>query len=274
MISGAVKVLVILNFLTFIYSASSWQTKRNQTMDPNWHQASSPVPVFKTRADLAGILERERFSTGVELGVQRGEYSKVILATWKACTKYVLVDLWATQKNYTDAANVHQAEQDENMKIALENLKQWQSVIMICRNYTTYCAIQFPVHFFDFVYVDARHDRLGVTVDLDDWWPKVRRNGLMCGHDFVTQDDGPQQGRQDWTKNYDGSIDHSRQVPAVCNSYIGLVNLHVFLLYLYMLGGVWSSCRFCNVCSSSDSSFISRSSMEHVVHQEIGIING
>ena len=219
MISGVVKIFGIITFLAFFNSALSWQSKRNHTMDPIWR----PVPVFKTRDDLAGILERERFSTGVELGVQRGEYSKVILATWKACTKYVLVDLWATQKNYADSANIHQAGQEENMIKALENVKPWQSIITTCRNYTTYCATQFPDQFFDFVYVDARHDRLGVAVDLNDWWPKVRRNGLMCGHDFVTQDDGPQQSGQDWTKNYDGSIDHSQQVPAVCNSFIGLV---------------------------------------------------
>ena len=47
--------------------------------------------------------------------------------------------------------------------------------------------MNYPDEYFDFVYVDARHDRLGVMDDLHAWWPKIADGGMMCGHDFVTQ---------------------------------------------------------------------------------------
>jgi len=37
----------------------------------------------------------------------------------------------------------------------------------------------------DYVYVDARHDYAGVKEDLEAWWPKLRKGGLLAGHDFI-----------------------------------------------------------------------------------------
>jgi hypothetical protein len=39
-------------------------------------------------------------------GVQAGLFSKDILARWKSCEKYILVDLWHQQERYDDTANV------------------------------------------------------------------------------------------------------------------------------------------------------------------------
>jgi predicted O-methyltransferase YrrM len=38
---------------------------------------------------------------------------------------------------------------------------------------------------FDFVYIDARHDYASALEDIRDWWPKVRRGGILAGHDYV-----------------------------------------------------------------------------------------
>lgn len=35
------------------------------------------------------------------------------------------------------------------------------------------------------VYVDARHDKCGVTEDLNKWWPKLKQGGFFAGHDMV-----------------------------------------------------------------------------------------
>lgn len=84
----------------------------------------------------------------------------------------------------------------------------------VCRNYTTVCAKRIDDGYLDYVYVDARHDRKGVLVDLEAWWPKIRAGGILAGHDFTTQElwgSGPGE-HQNWTINYDGSIDVSGRV--------------------------------------------------------------
>jgi len=65
---------------------------------------------------------------------------------------------------------------------------------------------------FDFVYVDARHDYKGVYEDMVAYWPKLKKGGIMAGHDYVTQFEGPQQGGQRWQVNYDGTEDKTNTV--------------------------------------------------------------
>jgi hypothetical protein len=42
----------------------------------------------------------------------------------------------------------------------------------------------YPDLFFDFVYVDADHAEPCVKKDCNDWWPKVKMGGIICGHDY------------------------------------------------------------------------------------------
>ena len=167
----------------------------------------SPIPILQRRADIAALLENEKLMVGAELGVLHGTFAADTLKQWPSALQYVLVDLWAPQENYLDLANAGEDVQDSRLRDAKANTAPWADKVQICRNLTTACAELFPPAHFDYVYVDARHDRKGVLEDLEAWWPLVRPDGLVCGHDFVTQQEGPQQSGQDWTKNFDGTVD-------------------------------------------------------------------
>src|SRR3990167_3969204 len=39
----------------------------------------------------------------------------------------------------------------------------------------------------DFVYIDAEHTEMAVLSDALRWYPKVRKGGILSGHDFTTQ---------------------------------------------------------------------------------------
>jgi len=170
------------------------------------------VPTFKTRNDLGNVMQSEGFTVGVELGVQNGYYAAEMLRNWPNCTEYNLVDLWGHQENYHDFANADQETQDLIYADAMNNVKPWEEKIKVCRNYTTECVKTHDDGYFDFIYVDARHDFKGVSVDLAAYWPKLKVGGIMAGHDYVTQDDGPEGGGQDWTTNFDGTEDLTRTV--------------------------------------------------------------
>ena len=130
---------------------------------PNGVLTGPGVPTFMTRDDLGKVIEGEHnFTRGVELGVQRGLYSKTILSQWTSCKEYHLVDIWAHQENYEDIANVNQGKQNEIYDSAMKNVAQWKEKIHVCRKYTTHCALLYDDDYFDFIYVDARHDFKGV----------------------------------------------------------------------------------------------------------------
>jgi len=158
---------------------------------------------------LGDICQQENLLAGVEVGVQGGVFAKEMLTRWKSCKSYLLVDLWAKQENYQDLANADNARQELIMQDAMRNVSPWQSIIKVCRNYSTACAHHIPAASLDFVYIDARHDYKGVLQDLRSYWPKLRVGGILAGHDYVAQDDGPAQSGQNWTVNYDGTVDPS-----------------------------------------------------------------
>jgi len=53
-------------------------------------------------------------------------------------------------------------------------------------NIVAHSARTHPSDSLDFIYVDARHDYCGVKEDLINWWPKLKKHGIMCGHDYMT----------------------------------------------------------------------------------------
>ena len=98
---------------------------------------------------------------GVELGVQSGEFFESVANKWQIADLYVLVDIWATQSNYADAANKDEIEQLHLMNLAKkvgDKMKRngYVKEIELCRNYTSECVHNYPDGFFDFIYVDAR----------------------------------------------------------------------------------------------------------------------
>ena len=116
---------------------------------------------------------------GVEVGVNRGDFSQIILNTSNP-TQLYLVDCWeyhpGINKDY-DRDAAYQFVQDRFR----ENPK-----VHIVKAYSTAAAQQFTDEFFDFVYLDADHSYEAVTADLEAWWCKVKPGGTLAGHDYFT----------------------------------------------------------------------------------------
>ena len=95
------------------------------------------IPPFRVREDLGHILQKEGHLIGAELGVQRGVFARNILKRWARNQEYHLIDIWEQQSNYNDIANVAQAEQDVIYIEAMQNVKEYQEQVRVCRNWTT-----------------------------------------------------------------------------------------------------------------------------------------
>lgn len=195
------------------------------------------IPPLRKRNHLGHLLESEGKTSGVELGVQRGIFAADILSQWPSAKRYVLVDLWSTQTNYNDIANKGNNIQEEYKKETLSRMERFISrgtSVEICQNYTTDCAIKYRRNgdVFDYIYVDARHDYKGVMIDLETWWPLLRRGGIFAGHDYVTNDDGPLQSGQDWSLNFDGTVDPSgRAVKGAVDDFMDKQGLQISVTY-------------------------------------------
>lgn len=132
------------------------------------------------------LNERELGGAGVEIGVQRGLYSEILLADWNGKVLYS-VDPWEKQSGriYRDADNVEQDIQESFYIETRQRLAKFGNRSKILRMYSDEAVKRFPDHSLDFVYLDARHDYAGVSDDLAVWWGKVRDGGIIGGHDFI-----------------------------------------------------------------------------------------
>ena len=102
--------------------------------------------------------------------------------------------------------------------------------MVVCRNYSTVCSERFPDAYFDFVYLDARHDYKGVAADIAAYWPKVRPGGVFAGHDYVDPAWVKSVTGQDWLVNYDGTVDESgRALKGAVDDFAARVHLPLWV---------------------------------------------
>lgn len=141
--------------------------------------------ICATKDDLARLANTSSPNgIGVEIGVLRGDYSKVILENWKYGTVY-LIDTWRHLPNYIDMNGQDDRYHYDCLLNTCENIKPWQDRAHIIRMDSPAAAKLFPDEYFDFIYIDADHAYDAVVKDLTMWWPKIKKGGLFCGDDYI-----------------------------------------------------------------------------------------
>ena len=122
---------------------------------------------------------------GVEVGVYKANFSRQIVESWKG-TLY-MVDVWRPieYESYQDATNHIHGDVFEE---AMNNIRGYEDRAIMIRAESAAAAEIFADGSLDFVYIDANHSYDSVCEDIDIWYPKVRKGGFLCGHDYLDID--------------------------------------------------------------------------------------
>lgn len=98
------------------------------------------------------------------------------------------VDIWRNTGNVGQNDNEYsQDELDKQYELVVDKFKDDNRVRLI-RDFSTEASKKFSDEYFDFVYLDADHTYEGVMEDLISWWPKVKKGGILSGHDYIDGD--------------------------------------------------------------------------------------
>lgn len=120
---------------------------------------------------------KNRLVNGAEVGVQEGDHSDSILKELNI-TKLYLIDVWETYKEYEP-----KFDNLRNYTMVLKRFKKDKRVEII-KAYSRDGSKEIEDGSLDFVYIDANHDYKYVYEDMDCWYPKVRKGGVLAGHDI------------------------------------------------------------------------------------------
>jgi hypothetical protein len=136
------------------------------------------VPIDRWK-DFPTIFNELGFKVGAEIGVYKGEYTKVLC---DAGLKIYGIDIWKKYGDYDDYKDQQHLTSAEDE--TRERLKDTKNVVLL-KGWSQDVVNQFEDESLDFVFIDGNHDFRHATDDIDDWSKKVRKGGIVSGHDYV-----------------------------------------------------------------------------------------
>jgi predicted O-methyltransferase YrrM len=136
-------------------------------------------PVVQNRSELAKIFGYLGLRRGAEIGAGFGYFSEILCKSIPD-VKFYAIDNWNGSKN-TSRERKEGASGEEMTK---KRLAPYDATII--KKDSLEAARQFPDGSLDFVFIDASHDYESVKADINAWTKKVRRGGIVAGHDYYT----------------------------------------------------------------------------------------
>jgi hypothetical protein len=123
---------------------------------------------------------------GVEVGVYRGDFSDQLLRTWD-CARLTSIDPWREfpGDEYVDVCNLPQDKHEANHASTVARLHRFGERSRVMRATSAEAVPSFADNSLDFVYLDAQHHYDAVREDLAMWHPKIRKGGVLAGHDYL-----------------------------------------------------------------------------------------
>lgn len=132
------------------------------------------------REGLARLFNELGFKIGAEIGTLRGDYAEVLCKNIPGL-KLTCVDPYRAYQIYY---NWHtQSELAEAEQIAKRRLEKFD--VRFVKDFSVEVAKNVPDNSLDFVYIDASHTYRDVVDDIDSWTKKVRKGGIVAGHDYL-----------------------------------------------------------------------------------------
>jgi hypothetical protein len=138
--------------------------------------------IIETREKLLELLPKN--SIGAEIGVFKGDFSKIILEIVTPQLFY-LIDPWEGIIESGDK-NGNNIEYIQGHSYYSNNIIKdflFLPQVKILKHYSDVINI-FPDEYLDWIYIDGAHDYTTVKSDLISSYPKIKNGGHIIGHDY------------------------------------------------------------------------------------------
>ena len=127
------------------------------------------------RSDLYKFMATMGFKLGAEVGVSRGTNARTMLDLIPDL-HLILVDPWCAYNRLSD-------EKAKGRYDRCVKRLEGRNVEYIIRD-SMGALEEIPDGSLDFVYIDGLHEFDAVITDIIGWIPKVKKGGIVAGHDY------------------------------------------------------------------------------------------
>jgi len=125
---------------------------------------------------IADLVKKFSCKVIAEIGICEGHTAAEILHK-NELLAYYMVDPWIW-KNFSDLGFTGETAYQQIVKEFTE------PCIKIMRMASLEASKLIPDNSLDFVFIDAAHEYKHICQDMSLWWPKVRKGGILSGHDY------------------------------------------------------------------------------------------
>lgn len=143
-----------------------------------------PDDLFHHHEVLANWIINRKIKVFCEIGVYKGKNLRNVLRgpASSIIREYWAIDRWIHVEEYWPGKT---QEDWEGLYRGAVKYLPWFHQLRIIRMESVDAARFFWDGYFDFVYIDGDHRKEFVLQDINAWLPKVRKGGIIAGHDYL-----------------------------------------------------------------------------------------
>ncbi len=130
---------------------------------------------------LAGLCQEMNARHMVEVGTKDGRTTGFLLEHLRD-VRVTAIDPWTPVPNADE--DYRDWDFGEIERKFWEHVGEHRARCTMLRMTSAEAASQIALASADLVFIDAGHDLDNALLDIKTWWPRVRENGYLCGHDY------------------------------------------------------------------------------------------
>lgn len=133
---------------------------------------------------IVDIFDEKKEGKFVEVGTWMGKsasHMAVEIANSQKNIKFYCVDTWQGSPEHQ---NDEAVRTNTLYDVFLKNIEPVKEYIIPIRDTSEMASQQFEDESLDFIFIDAGHTYEDVKNDIRNWYPKLKENGFISGHDF------------------------------------------------------------------------------------------